>query len=392
MDYADGSVHALTMGDSELRMILDAAAERQQLLVVDFSASWCGPCKAMVPVLADLARVHQGRVVFCKVDCEESPRNRQLAQEAAITAFPTFHVYRARQRVAEFRGANRPQLLATIQEQLALLPSRAGTPGVAAGTGSAAPVGPPGPMAIALAQALGRVRSSCSFEDFVAAARTLLTFVSNILNNPGDPKYRRIRVSNASFHSKLGAKPGGKECMAALGFQERQEEGGAVLVLEAVPEELPQIKAMLEQALPQAGAATAAAAPVVAPSAAGPPASVGAGPSARPTASAGRGSAGNSAAAAAVHAGALARALAAAMGNAGTPPQQPPQQQQERLVAGQRTPAGSSGSSGQLGPPDVGGAQARPRVLRVSPQGLARMLERVLLDGGLGQPGSNPAQ
>jgi hypothetical protein len=40
MDYADGTVHALTMGDAELRMILDAAAEQQQLVVVDFSASW----------------------------------------------------------------------------------------------------------------------------------------------------------------------------------------------------------------------------------------------------------------------------------------------------------------------------------------------------------------
>jgi hypothetical protein len=34
----------------------------------------------MVPVLAEMARAHQGRVVFCKVDCEETPRNRQLAQ------------------------------------------------------------------------------------------------------------------------------------------------------------------------------------------------------------------------------------------------------------------------------------------------------------------------
>lgn len=66
-DYADGSVHVITVGATELRTVLDSAAQRAQLVVVDFSASWCGPCKRMLPVLEQMAQQHVGKVVFCKV-------------------------------------------------------------------------------------------------------------------------------------------------------------------------------------------------------------------------------------------------------------------------------------------------------------------------------------
>ena len=66
------------------------------------------------------------------------------------------------QRVAEKAGADPTLLRRAIQEQLALL-----------GGGG----GGPGGMAAALAAALVRVKASCSFEEFVAATRTLLLFV-----------------------------------------------------------------------------------------------------------------------------------------------------------------------------------------------------------------------
>lgn len=68
-------------------------------------------------------------------------------------------------------GADPAGLRRAIQEQLALLgPPASG----AAGGGSG---GGPGPMATALAAALGRVKAGCSFGEFVAAAKTLLVFV-----------------------------------------------------------------------------------------------------------------------------------------------------------------------------------------------------------------------
>jgi hypothetical protein len=68
-DYADGGVHTLTQGSSELQTILGAAARRSQLVLVDFSASWCGPCRMMLPVLQRLAQELRGRLAVVKVRC-----------------------------------------------------------------------------------------------------------------------------------------------------------------------------------------------------------------------------------------------------------------------------------------------------------------------------------
>ena len=215
-DYADGGVHSLTQGSTELATILAGAARRSQvgagrggrgrrgrqaaredlpasavlpawwqrkccdlplplwpalsdsrffpcstpalplpcpslplqLVLVDFSASWCGPCRMMLPVLQQLAAEHRGRLAVVKVrratasvclslpgapwpavppcltcslaprclhtatmpgstdahrhaasagpqvDCEQTAANQGLAQSSGISAFPTFHLYR----------------------------------------------------------------------------------------------------------------------------------------------------------------------------------------------------------------------------------------------------------------------------------------------------------
>ena len=43
-------------------------------VLVDFSATWCGPCKAMAPVVDDLAEEYQGRVTVGKLDVDDSPK------------------------------------------------------------------------------------------------------------------------------------------------------------------------------------------------------------------------------------------------------------------------------------------------------------------------------
>lgn len=64
---------------------VDAAArDRLQLLV--FSATWCGPCKAMAPAIEDIAQVYAGDLVVARIDIEASP---ELAQAFAVRGVPT---------------------------------------------------------------------------------------------------------------------------------------------------------------------------------------------------------------------------------------------------------------------------------------------------------------
>uniref|UniRef100_A0A8C6FCB9 Thioredoxin n=2 Tax=Artiodactyla TaxID=91561 RepID=A0A8C6FCB9_MONMO len=69
---------------------LNSAGEK--LVVVDFSATWCGPCKMIKPFFHDVASE-------CEVKC-----------------MPTFQFFKKGQKVGEFSGANKEKLEATINE------------------------------------------------------------------------------------------------------------------------------------------------------------------------------------------------------------------------------------------------------------------------------------
>ena len=62
-----------------------AEVQAQDCAVVDFNATWCGPCKMMAPVLEELSGEYEGKVTFYAVDVDQNP---DLAQKFSVMSIP----------------------------------------------------------------------------------------------------------------------------------------------------------------------------------------------------------------------------------------------------------------------------------------------------------------
>ena len=93
------------------------AGSGDKLVVVDFAASWCGPCKQIGPIVESLAglKEYSNSVIFVKVDVDEVP---ELAREYSVNAMPTFCFLRKGKQVERFSGASKDKLTQTINNLL----------------------------------------------------------------------------------------------------------------------------------------------------------------------------------------------------------------------------------------------------------------------------------
>ena len=80
-------------------LVVDAS--RRQLVLVDFWAAWCGPCRALAPILERLADAYAGRVAVVKIDTD---REQELAGRFAVRSLPTVKFFKDGNVVDEFLG------------------------------------------------------------------------------------------------------------------------------------------------------------------------------------------------------------------------------------------------------------------------------------------------
>lgn len=91
--------------------------ESELPVLVDIWAAWCGPCKAIAPILDTLAEEYAGRVKVVKVDADANPGT---VTAAGVTSIPTIGFYRAGERVDVLIGAHpKPVIAAKIEDVIA---------------------------------------------------------------------------------------------------------------------------------------------------------------------------------------------------------------------------------------------------------------------------------
>lgn len=89
-------------------------------VLVDFFATWCGPCRMLGPVLESVAQQFQGRAKVVKVDIDQSP---ELAEEYGITAVPTLLLFHHGKVVQQAMGFQSPKQLAAMLNEACCAPA-----------------------------------------------------------------------------------------------------------------------------------------------------------------------------------------------------------------------------------------------------------------------------
>jgi len=100
--------------------VTDATFEAEVLqseipVVVDIWATWCGPCKAIAPILDDLAGEYDGRVKIVKLDADQNP---ETVMATGVTSIPTLGFYRGGERVDVLTGAHPKPIIAGKIDEL----------------------------------------------------------------------------------------------------------------------------------------------------------------------------------------------------------------------------------------------------------------------------------
>ncbi|KAI0530262.1 thioredoxin-like protein [Xylaria digitata] len=104
---------------------ISSSAEWQRILtsstvvITDFYADWCGPCKMIAPTFESLSTKYSkpGKITFCKVNVDN---HQSIAQSHGVSAMPTFLIFKSGSVIETIRGANPPSLTAAVEKAVKL--------------------------------------------------------------------------------------------------------------------------------------------------------------------------------------------------------------------------------------------------------------------------------
>ena len=103
-----------TLTDATFDEEIGSAAE---VVIVDFWAEWCGPCKMIAPILEEIATEQVGKVRVAKLNVDDNP---DAARRYEVMSIPTLIVFRDGQPVKRMIGAKgKGQLLQELDEFIA---------------------------------------------------------------------------------------------------------------------------------------------------------------------------------------------------------------------------------------------------------------------------------
>ncbi|TGZ85468.1 thioredoxin-domain-containing protein [Ascodesmis nigricans] len=126
---------------------LSTLQSKNTVVVIDFHATWCGPCKVIAPIFESLALKYAspGKVVFAKCDVDSC---QEVAQQFSVRAMPTFVIIKNRSEVDRIQGADRSALTAAVERHVKDIKPTDGFANVGKGyTLGSSPSSPPPPTA-----------------------------------------------------------------------------------------------------------------------------------------------------------------------------------------------------------------------------------------------------